>query len=167
MGVIDIDTRKKICLWVSMIGLELGVVTTDDLSSYLDEQIEKGNNEEIILELNFSISKGIKYLSHLLHEYLETQNILQNEDYQYFVEHLIIGIMTYKYENQILDLKNFGIMAYNLGRYYHLEPPLVFGDEFVYELHIWLDRQLAITQKVIELAEYVDWCQIGINTIPG
>ena len=162
MSINNID-KNNLCLWISMIGLETGAIQIDEFIRYLEAEVEKVNHSEVILELYFNTSKGIKRLSRLLHEHLNMCDILMNEEYQYLVEGIIVGILKYKHDNNIIDSYGFGLMSHKLSLYYHPEPPLLYGNEFIDELHIFPHEQEKITKEIKTFAKYVDWCKIGLD----
>lgn len=163
MNIIEDDLKLTMNLWVSMISLNIGALDIPEFESFLDKETLKDNPQDIILELQFNLSKGINYITRELNIYLHSKDVLADEKLQFLVEDLIIGIMKRKLDSKYIDIFKFSQMAYRLCLYYHPEPPMVFADDYY---NINRTKFHEINNEIMNRAKYYDWCfQVAIYSV--
>lgn len=138
-------------IWKLMICMRIEGASIKDLSNYLDSEILRGNEKEIVMNLLFNLSKGKEYAVREINAYLYTTGLLEIEENTILIEDLIIGFLKDKYENNEINIIEFGRIVYKLALIYHPESELISAGD----LEFLPSQHKSINLKIMKRAKYL------------
>ncbi len=102
-------------------GIDIGILTIDDLSEYIFEQIEKSDLPDVMYcDIALQLSKDWKILRALIMQYLSYYGYVYyaSEERESIAYHLSIYIIGERYKNEIITLKQITHLFYKLSVIY-------------------------------------------------
>ena len=103
----------------SKISLELGLYELDDLSDFLDRQIEVLDNVPYIyIDLALAIPLGFKHVSHCISEYFSDNRYIPENRPDCPVEKSLIGLIRDRYQSGEATLEQTCVWLHRLSLYF-------------------------------------------------
>ena len=101
------------------IGIEIGLYSLNDLSSYLDEEMLKSSNiPYIYIDVSLAISHGIKPVLNCIFQNFSDERYIEAEEPDCLVERYIIGDICKNYRCGQITLKQTCELLYKLSLYF-------------------------------------------------
>lgn len=114
----QVDKYEILDLYIT--GIDISVLTIDDFSDYIFEQIEKNDSPDAMYcDIALHLSKDWNILRSLIIEYLTYYGYVSHhsDERESVAYHLLIQMIGERYENKIISLKETTQLFYKLSAY--------------------------------------------------
>lgn len=131
--ILDKKSKFDFQMWLFYIGLETNILSMEELSQFLDKELLNDNDSDILLELQFELSKGIKNAVAKIRFYVQQLEMYQEDYFKAYLEQVFADILLKKYDSGVIDKRQLGLEIFQVHRrYYNKERMFIFGNEYEY-----------------------------------